>query len=133
MWTGGSKLNGFTLLEIIIALGLISLALIAALQLQAQNLDFQSEARFITTATYLAQDRVSKIQSLDNIEPGTSSGDFGDDFPYFRYSQEIEEVLKSDETNSNERLFKAKVTISLEETPGTKDFSVEIYLHRGLS
>ena len=34
--------NGFTLLEIVISLGLITIALLAVLRLQAQNLNLQS-------------------------------------------------------------------------------------------
>jgi prepilin-type N-terminal cleavage/methylation domain-containing protein len=86
------KDHGFTLLEIVICLGLIALVLVAVFHLQAQNLDLQSEAQFMTTATWLLQERLSQIQSLEEIEEGTNSGDFGKDYPDYTYKQEVSEV-----------------------------------------
>ena len=86
------KDHGFTLLEIVICLGLIALVLVAVFHLQAQNLDLQSEAQFMTTATWLLQERLSQIQSVEEIEEGTNSGDFGKDYPDYTYKQEVSEV-----------------------------------------
>jgi prepilin-type N-terminal cleavage/methylation domain-containing protein len=116
--------NGFTLLEIIISLGLISIALLAVLRLQAQNLNLQSEAQFITVANYLVQDRLSRIQSESGLEPGHFSGDFGSDFPYFRYQEEIEEITDI------ENLLKVSVTIILDDGESAKDLLVTTYHYR---
>jgi len=118
------KNKGFTLLEIIISLGLITTALLAVFQLQAQNLDLQSEAQFITIANQLTQDRLSRIQSKGSLEAGTSSGDFGDDFPHFIYQEEIMEI------EDIENLFKVKVSILFEKDAALRDLSVETYLYR---
>jgi prepilin-type N-terminal cleavage/methylation domain-containing protein len=73
-----SQNRGFTLLEVVISMGLITIALLAVFRLQAQNLDLQSEAQFITLANHLAQDRMSQIQAGDELTEGSSSGDFLD-------------------------------------------------------
>ena len=116
--------QGFTLLEIVISLGLMTIALLAVFRLQAQNLDLQSEAQFITIANHLAQDRLSRIQSEGILEEGAFSGEFGDDFPYFSYQGEISEMT------AIEHLFKVKVNIILEKGKAMKDLSIETYLYK---
>jgi prepilin-type N-terminal cleavage/methylation domain-containing protein len=116
--------NGFTLLEIIISMGLITIALLAILRLQAQSLNLQSEAQFTTIAHYLAQDRLSRIQSDKKLAAGSFSGDFGEDYPYFRYREEIEEVIDV------ENLFKVRVGIFLDEGKAENEFLVTTYLYR---
>ena len=116
--------TGFTLLEILICMALIAIAFLAVSRLTAQNLDLQAEAQFITMANYLAQDRLSRIQSRGVLEPESVSGNFVDDFPYFRYHEEIEEIT------DRKDVFKVKVKISLEKPVGTKDLLIETYLYR---
>ncbi|HYQ61596.1 MAG TPA: type II secretion system protein [Desulfatiglandales bacterium] len=118
------KDHGFTLLEIIICLGLIALVLVAVFHLQAQNLDLQSEAQFMTTATCLLQERLSQIQALEQIEEGTNSGDFGKDYPDYTYTQEVSEVPDT------ETLYKVKVAVILERDKARRDLWLETYLYR---
>ena len=118
------KDHGFTLLEIIICLGLIALVLVAVFHLQAQNLDLQSEAQFMTTATCLLQERLSQIQALERIDEGTNSGDFGKDHPDFTYTQEVSEVPDT------ETLYKVKVAVILERDKARRDLWLETYLYR---
>ena len=121
--TRASQSRGFTLIEIIISLGIIATALLAVFRLQAQNLDLQAEARFITTANQLAQDRISRIGASGNLNAGTSSGDFGENFPDFFFREEIIEVPDL------ENLFKVKVSIILKRAHGVRNLSVETYLY----
>jgi type II secretion system protein I len=116
--------NGFTLLEIVISMGLITIALLAILRLQAQSLTLQSEAQFTTIAHYLAQDRLSRIQSEKRLEAGSFSGDFGEDYPYFRYREEIEEITDVED------LFKVSVTVFLDDGKAGNQFLVTTYLYR---
>jgi len=118
------KNHGFTLLEIIICLGLIALVLVAVFHLQAQNLDLQSEAQFMTTATCLLQERLSQIQALERVEEGTNTGDFGQDYPDYTYTQEVSEVPDT------ETLYKVKVTVVLERDKAHRDLWLETYLYR---
>ena len=118
------KDHGFTLLEIVICLGLLGLVLVAVFHLQAQNLDLQSEAQFMTTATCLLQERLSQIQCLEKIEEGTNSGDFGKDYPDYTYKQEVSEVPDT------ETLYKVRVAVILERENARKDLWLETYLYR---
>lgn len=119
-----SRDHGFTLLEIIICLGLIALVLVAVFHLQAQNLDLQSEAQFMTTATCLLQDRLSQLQALETVEEGKTSGDFGKDYPEYTYTQEVSEVPDT------ETLYKVRVAVILERDKARRDLWLETYLYR---
>jgi type II secretion system protein I len=119
-----SKDHGFTLLEIIICLGLLALVLVAVFHLQAQNLDLQSEAQFMTTATCLLQERLSQIQASEKIEEGKNSGDFGEDYPDYTYTQEVSEVPDT------ETLYKVRVAVILERDKARRDLWLETYLYR---
>ena len=118
------KDEGFTLLEIVISLGLIAVALLVVFHLQAQNLDLQSEAQFMTISKGLLQDRMSQIASRETISEGTSTGEVGEDFPDFSYREEISEVPDLD------HLFKVKVWIILERENARKDLWLETHLYR---
>jgi prepilin-type N-terminal cleavage/methylation domain-containing protein len=118
------KDEGFTLLEVVISLGLIAVALLVVFHLQAQNLDLQSEAQFMTLAKGLLQDRMSQIASRETLSEGTSTGDMGEDFPDFTFQEEITEVPEL------ENLFKVKVGIILERENTRKDLWLETHLYR---
>ncbi len=105
-------------------MALISIALLAVLRLQGSSMDLQSEAQFITTASYLAEDRLSRIQSEGKLEPGTASGDFGRDFPEFRYLEEISKVADT------EHFYKVEINILMEGGTSSKDLSTEAYIYR---
>ena len=116
--------EGFTLLEIVIALGLIAVALLAVFHLQAQNLDIQSEAQFMTIAKCLIQDRISQIECRETLSEGKSSGEVGEDFPDFTYEEEISAVPEQ------ENVFKVRVGIIMEREKLRKDLWVETILYR---
>ena len=115
---------GFTLIEVVISLFLVGTALVAVFGLQAQNLDLQSETRFITVAQLLAQDTVANIQAAAPTVPGVSSGDFGDDFPGYSYQAAVEKSFESD------RLYRILVTVYCSSGDFVKDFVTETYIYK---
>ena len=117
--------GAFTLIEIIVAMAIITIALLGVFRLQAQDLDLQSEARFITTARLLAQDRMARIEAGETLEAaGNPPDEFGERFPGFRYREEITPV------SNTEHFFKVTVHIILECDPETREFSTTTYLYR---
>ncbi len=119
-----SQNNGFTLLEVVIALGLLTTALLAVFRLQAQNLDLQYEAQFITIANQLARDRIARTQASVDLTEGTASGDFGEVYPNYFYREEISRVPDVD------ALYKIHLSVVFERDAIVKDLSLETYLFR---
>ena len=88
----GFRNEGFTLMEVLVSLAIMSIAFLAVFRLQAQNLDLQSEAYFLTLASQLGQQRMAEIEGQPDLKEGQSSGDFGEFHPTFRYEEEIARV-----------------------------------------
>jgi len=116
---------GFTLLEVLVCMVLLATALVAVFRLQAQNLDLQSEARFITAARLLAQARVAAVAGDPDFREGRETGDFGEDHPGFRYSQDIRRAA------SGQDLYRIAVEVYLQGGRPHETFAVETLLYRG--
>jgi general secretion pathway protein I len=93
---GGS--SGFTLLEVMVAMAILSAALVISLQSQTQSMRAAHAARSMTTAVLLARARLADLEH-QLYEDGFSdigaedSGDFSDEgFPAFRWEWKVETV-----------------------------------------
>ena len=53
-----NKASGFTLMEVMIAMTILAIALIAIYQLQSQSISMSTDSRFMTTAALLAQSKM---------------------------------------------------------------------------
>jgi len=82
-------LRGFTLLEVMIAMAILAIALVAVYQSQSQSISMAGGSRFLTTASLLAQSRMVEIDAADPREVAAGNGDFGEDFPDYRWQVEI--------------------------------------------
>lgn len=83
---------GFTLLEVMIAVGLIAIGLTAMLGNQSQSVSLANEAKFNTSAAFLAQSKLAELEFVPAAELNDDSGDFGEDFPGFRWAVTINDV-----------------------------------------
>jgi general secretion pathway protein I len=83
---------GFTLLEVMIAVAVIAIALVAVFGSQSQSLTLANEAKFNTTAALLAQKKMAEIEVKRPLEPGSASGDFGEDFPGYEWDLRVDDV-----------------------------------------
>jgi general secretion pathway protein I len=84
--------GGFTLLEVMIAMAILAIALVAVYQSQSQSISMAGSSRFLTTASLLAQSRMVQIDAADPREVAAGNGDFGDDFPDYQWQVEIGET-----------------------------------------
>jgi len=84
----GTK-EGFTLLEVMIAVAILSLVAVAFLGAQASSIRLVDESVQISMATLLAKERMAELESRGFPEPGSNSGTFGDAFPSYRWEQTI--------------------------------------------
>jgi len=114
--------SGFTLVEVLVSLVFISLVLMGIFKLERYSLDMCSEARFFTIAEQLACIRMAVIKSSSVLNEENLSGDFGDDFPDYTYTEQIEKIP---DTNG---LYKVKLLI--EDQTLKKSFFVTTWLYR---
>ncbi len=84
--------SGFTLLEVMVAVAIIAIALVAALGSQSQSVSLANEAKFATTVAFLAQDKMAELEAQDPEDLISDSGAFGEDFPGYRWESEISDV-----------------------------------------
>jgi len=107
--------QGFTLIELVVAMGLLAVAVTAVYQLQAKNLDLQIEARFMTIASQIAKARFAGISCLEELTDGTETGFFEDEngeaTPY-EWEETVEEVM------DHEGLYRVRVRVFVRNEAG---------------
>lgn len=83
--------RGFTLLEVLIAVVILSITFLWLLSAESQGIDMALRSRFLTTSTLLAQERISQVTSgARSVSPGDNQGDFGDDHKGYTYQETVE-------------------------------------------
>ncbi|MBW2636381.1 MAG: prepilin-type N-terminal cleavage/methylation domain-containing protein [Deltaproteobacteria bacterium] len=80
---------GFTLLEVMLAMSILAIALVAVFQSQSQSISMMARSRFDTTAPLLAQGKMAELEAITSADVTSDSGDFGDDYPGYSWSFEI--------------------------------------------
>jgi len=84
--------RGFTLLEVMVALSIIAIVLVSVYRMHAQTVSMNNEVRFYVTAPILAQIKMAEIKSESLEDIGDDSGDYGDEFPDYRWNMVIDDV-----------------------------------------
>lgn len=84
--------QGVTLLEVMVALGIVAVVLVAVYRLQMQSIAMAQIARFHTQAPLLAQQLVAEIELQAPDYPSSDRGDFGEDYPGYTWSFEIRDT-----------------------------------------
>ncbi|HOP47851.1 MAG TPA: prepilin-type N-terminal cleavage/methylation domain-containing protein [Desulfobacteraceae bacterium] len=105
-------LSGFTLLEVMVAMAILAISLVAALGSQSQSVSLAGEARFNTTAPLLAQMKMAEKKLADPDEIFSDSGDFGEDFPGYQWSMTASNVTYPDADEYLDRLRRIDLVVS---------------------
>ncbi len=104
---------GFTLLEVMIAVAIIAIALMAVLGSQSQGLSLAGESRFNRTAALLAQGKMAEIEAVkDQRDLSSDSGDFGDEFPGYTWQLSVHDVLFEGVEKLSDRLKQIDLEVS---------------------
>ena len=100
---------GFTLLEVMIAMSILAIALVAVFQMQSQSISMSTESRFLTTASLLAQSKMADIEADAALSNVSQKGDFAPDHPDYGWSLNVSDTqiarLKRVELTVFNRLF----------------------------
>ena len=104
--------SGFTLLEIMAALSILAIVLVSVYKLHAQTVAMNNEVRFYATAPMLAQLKMAEVESESPEDWGDDSGDFGDEFPNYRWNIVIDDVESTALGNIAQDLKKIDLLIS---------------------
>ncbi|MGD8369028.1 MAG: prepilin-type N-terminal cleavage/methylation domain-containing protein [Desulfobacterales bacterium] len=103
--------RGFTLLEILASIAILAIVLTALFRLHLQTLSMGTDAGFYAKAPLLAQEKIAQIEAEGIEQPRSDSGDFGEDFPRYRWESEIVEPESADFETTFERLRRIEVRI----------------------
>ena len=86
---------GFTLLEVMVALGIMAIVLTGVYRLQAQTLSMSLESRFTAQAPLLARSALTRYDETARREQrplATDQGDFGREFPGYAWKITVDEA-----------------------------------------
>ncbi len=117
---------GFTLLEVLIAIAVLGIALLALLALEHQDLQSVIRGQDVSRAAMLAQALMTQAELQRFPPPGVSSGDFdrmyAGQYPNFRWTRSVEPSAIFPDLR--------KVEIHVLYGPKfTRDFSIVEFLH----
>jgi len=117
---------GFTLLEVMIAMAIIAIALVAVFGSQSQSVSLASEAKFNTTAALLAQSKMAEIETLNPKDLISGSGDFGEDFPDYHWDVTVSDIAFPGAEEVSDHLKQINLSISYGEH-GQHTYRVRLY------
>ena len=115
MWDSKEN-SGFTLLEIMVAISILSIVLIAVYQLQSQTISMNISAGFYARAPLLAQTKMAEIEAKTLDELSGDSGDFGDEHPGYTWEVSVDGVDSDALGQVAERLKKIDLTVSAQDS-----------------
>jgi len=103
----GSK-SGFTLLEILVAVAILSISMVALLSAHNKALFMNSEAVEITEVVTLAREEMENMYMRPSIESGLSDVRNRKDYPQYQWRVEVKETPFKGAREVIVRVFKAK-------------------------
>ena len=110
-------------MEVMIAIAILAIALVAVYKSQSQSVAMSINARFLTTSSLLAQMKMAEIDSLNANEIAEGQGNFGDSFPDYAWRVKI--------SNTDIDLLR-KVTLIVVNTRMVANNTFEIVLYKPL-
>ena len=117
--------EGFTLLEVMVAISIMAVVLIAVYRMPSQSILMNSDVKFYTIAPLLAQGHLAEIEMETLKEQTSNAGDCGDEFPGFTWSLSIADVESEALVDTAGDLKKVDLIISLNQ--GENTYSLRTY------
>src|SRR5581483_7317523 len=94
-WAKGDRASaprGFTLIEIMIALMVLSVSFVVLIGLRNRDIALAAYSHHMTEATLLARQRITEITAAGFPEMGESEGDFGEAAPLYKWKQQMKQT-----------------------------------------
>jgi general secretion pathway protein I len=83
--------QGFTLFEVMWALAILAITLVIIFSQQAASITVGNEARIITKATFVAQERMAGLITQDRLPIGEAEGEVPEAIPPLKWKAIVEE------------------------------------------
>ena len=106
---------GFTLLEVMVALAVMSIVLVSVYRMHSQSLVMNTAARFYTQAPMLAQSKMVELEALSSTVFPEESGDFGEEFPGYSWKASMADVTAEILGEVAEDLKRVDISVSFNE------------------
>ena len=84
--------RGFTLLEVIVSLVVLTAGLVTIMEAFTVGLKASAAAERRTVATMLLQDKMEEIKKESQLAVGSDQGDFGDNFADYKWQADLSET-----------------------------------------
>jgi general secretion pathway protein I len=115
--------EGFTLLEVLVALGIMAIVLVSVYRLHSQTISMATETRFHVQAPLLARGALARLEESRPRGLVSDEGDFGKEFPGYRWKIGVADApspaLGAELSKDLKRI---DVTVSLNDGAYTYDF-----------
>ena len=86
------RTNGFTLMEVMVAMAILAIALVSIFQLQSQSISMAADSRFMTVASMLAQSKMVEAETASSLSNKSDTGDFGTDYPQYTWKMDVSDT-----------------------------------------
>ena len=94
-----------------VAISIIALVLVSINKMHAQTISMNYAARFYASAPLLAQLKLSELETEGLKSQSDGSGDFGDEFPGYRWEVAIDDVESETMEKAAKDLRQINITI----------------------
>ncbi len=116
--------QGFTLLEVMIAVAFIAVAAVAVLRTQGQGLLLAEQARFTARAVFLARQVLNETHAQADLLPGQDSDAFPDPLSDFEWQRRVTSV------SGFPGLYKVEVRVHRAEKPPEEGIGLTGFTYR---
>jgi general secretion pathway protein I len=113
---------GFTLLEVLVAVAILAIAMVAILKANVQSLETLTKSRETSTASLLATSKLAEIEAVGVESWSELRGDFAEDYPDYTFEVETS-------STEVEGLVRVVVTVQRGETASDSEVRIEELLY----